>query len=311
MSTPTTLALGLLVGAVVWLLCGPDGAVRGARLAVSGRIVSPAGTVGSGRGRPGRGRPGPATSERWDMAADLVRRVLSPVGKRWGMAAVCLPVGAMAALLTRSPVPLVAGVVALPLVRRRLRRLAADRAAGQTRAGVIELCSALAAELRAGRAANVALADAVSECSWAAGAERRGAVSELLAAARFGGDVPAAFRRMAALPGAEGLAGVGACWQVAVDSGAGLAEGLDRIAGTLRAEEHRIGELRAQLAGPRSTALLLAVLPLFAVALGTAVGAAPLAVLLHTPAGLACVGAGAVLEWAGLAWTARIVRGAP
>jgi tight adherence protein B len=95
---------------------------------------------------------------------------------------------------------------------------------------------------------------------------------------------------------------------VAVDGGAGLAAALDRVAAALRAEADQREDLRAQLAGPRSTAVLLALLPLFGLVLGTGLGAHPGAVLLHTPAGLACLAAGAALEWAGLAWTARIIR---
>ena len=51
----------------------------------------------------------------------------------------------------------------------------------------------------------------------------------MLAAARFGGDVPGALRQAAREPGADGLVGLAACWRVAVDGGAGLAAGLDRL----------------------------------------------------------------------------------
>ncbi|MYZ10840.1 hypothetical protein GT028_26280, partial [Streptomyces sp. SID2999] len=110
--------------------------------------------------------------------------------------------------------------------------------------------------------------------------------------------------------GAEGLLGLAACWRVAVDQGAGLAAGLDRLDGALRAERDQRADLRAQLSGARATALLLAVLPLFGLLLGAAMGADPLRVLLHTGAGLGCLVAGAVFEGAGVWWAARIVRGA-
>jgi tight adherence protein B len=103
---------------------------------------------------------------------------------------------------------------------------------------------------------------------------------------------------------------VAACWQVALDGGAGLAAALDRVAAALRAEADQREDLRAQLAGPRSTAVLLALLPVFGLVLGTGLGAHPSEVLLHTPAGLCCLLAGTALEWAGLAWTARIIRAA-
>lgn len=310
MSTPMTLALALLAGAVTWLLCGPDGRWRRARLLTFGGAVEAAGAAPPGRALPGRMPSDQAPSERRELAVDLVRRLLSPFTRRLGGEALCLPVGVLAALLLHSPVPLLAAALAVPLVRRGLRRRAAERAATRSRSAVIGLCSVLAAELRTGRPPNVVLAEAVGDCEWPAGPAARSAAAGVLAAARFGGDVPAALRRMAGVPGAEGLSGVAACWQVGVDSGAGLAGGLDRVAGALRALEQQREELAAQLAGPRSTAALLAVLPVFGVLLGTAMGAGPLNVLLRTPAGLGCLLAGVALECAGLAWTARIVRGA-
>ena len=95
---------------------------------------------------------------------------------------------------------------------------------------------------------------------------------------------------------------------MAVEGGAGLADGLDRISAGLRAERDQREELQALLAGPRSTALVLALLPAFGLLLGSAMGADPVRVLLHSPAGLVCLGVGAVLEWAGLTWVARLVR---
>ncbi|MFC5657966.1 type II secretion system F family protein, partial [Streptomyces nogalater] len=136
------------------------------------------------------------------------------------------------------------------------------------------------------------------------------AQAAVVAAARFGGDVPGALAVAARQPGAEGLLGLAACWRVAVDQGAGLAAGLDRLDGALRAERDGRADLRAQLAGARATAVLLAVLPVLGLLLGTAMGADPLRVLLHTGAGLGCLSVGAVFEAAGMWWAMRIVRGA-
>ncbi|MYW43362.1 hypothetical protein GT346_08430, partial [Streptomyces sp. SID161] len=109
-------------------------------------------------------------------------------------------------------------------------------------------------------------------------------------------------------PGAQGLLGLAACWRVAVDQGAGLATGLDRLEGALRAERDQRGDLRAQLAGARATAVLLAALPALGLLLGAAMGADPLRVLLHTGAGFGCLAVGAVFEAAGMWWAARIVQ---
>ncbi|WP_408056901.1 type II secretion system F family protein [Streptomyces huasconensis] len=134
--------------------------------------------------------------------------------------------------------------------------------------------------------------------------------SAVLAAARFGGDVPGALVEAARVPGAEGLLGLAACWRVAVDRGAGLAAGLERLEGVLRVERDQRADLRAQLAGARSTAVMLAGLPVLGLLMGSALGADPLRVLLHTGAGLGCLVTGGVLEGAGVWWALRIVRGA-
>ncbi|HEY5837104.1 type II secretion system F family protein [Streptomyces sp.] len=228
---------------------------------------------------------------------------------RTGPELLCLPVGAVLGGVTRSVVPMLAGAVAVPLVGRALRKRVERAAAERGAVAVGVLCDTVAGDLRAGRPPNAALADAVESGGWPQSAELAEAGRLVLSAARFGGDVPQALRAASRLQeGVRGLAAVAACWQVAVDGGAGLAAALDRVAAALRAEADQREDLRAQLAGPRSTAVLLALLPGFGLVLGAGLGADPSAVLLHTPAGLCCLGAGTALELAGLAWTARIIR---
>jgi tight adherence protein B len=260
---------------------------------------------GSDEGKPGAGEPGGRRGRR-EMAGPAWRR------PPWaGPQSVCLPVGLALGVVTRSVVPVLAGAVAVPLLGRALRGRA-ERAASQRRAdAVAALCASVAGDLRAGRPPNFALADAVEDAGWPTAPELGEAGRTLLSAARFGGDVPQALRTAARQSqGAHGLAAVAACWQVAVDGGAGLAAGLDRVAAALRAEADQREDLRAQLAGPRSTAVLLALLPVFGIVLGAGLGADPPRVLLHTVPGLVCLLGGGVLEWGGLAWTARIIQGA-
>lgn len=283
-------AAALCAGGAAWAFGGRDDALRRARLLFAG------------------GAPPPVP---WETRC---RALLAPFrarfGWRLGREVLCLPAGLLACLAAHSVLPALAGAAAVPLIGRWLR--ARDRAAAvERRAGAVTaLCSAVAGDLRAGLAPHTALAGALGREGWPERAELADAAVLLLAAARFGGDVPAALRSAANQAGADGLAGAAACWQVAVDGGAGLADGLDRIAAVQRAEHAEREDLRAQLAGPRSTAVLLALLPLLGVLLGTGFGADPLRVLLHTPAGLACLVSGGLLEWAGLAWTGRIVRSA-
>lgn len=62
----------------------------------------------------------------------------------------------------------------------------------------------------------------------------------------------------------------------------------------------------AGLAGARATGAVLAALPLLGIALGQAVGAAPVALLLGSTSGGLLLVVGTALVCAGLAWTGRI-----
>jgi len=211
--------------------------------------------------------------------------------------------GAVLALTLRSPVP----VLAAPLVGYGLRRwrrvVARSAAAAGNRAAVVELCAALAAELRAGR-------PPVDALTRAAVGGRRAVAGRALAAAGRGGDLVTALRADAEQPGAEALRRLAACWQVAHGRGAGLATAVERLGDGLRSEQEHRRDVAAELAGARATARILAVLPLVGLLMGAGFGARPLDVLLRSPHGVACLLAGAVLVAAGLLWTERISRAA-
>ena len=242
----------------------------------------------------------PSSWKRALRIGERLRRLHRTRGEWWALVA-----GSVVALLGASVVPVVLGALGVPLARRAQRTGAARRARERRTAAVIALCGALAGEVRAGRQPGEALLGAARDSGGLGDVQ-----AVVLAAARFGGDVPGALTEAARRPGAEGLLGLAACWRVAVDRGAGLAAGLDRLEGALRAERDQRADLRAQLAGARSTAVLLAALPVLGLLLGTALGADPLHIVLHTGAGLGCLLVGGVLEGVGLWWALRIVRGA-
>ncbi|MFJ5230556.1 type II secretion system F family protein [Kitasatospora sp. NPDC088391] len=221
-----------------------------------------------------------------------------------------LPAGVVAGRGTDSVLPLLGAACAVVPVRRWRARLGAARAARHRAAAVIELCAGLAAELHSGATPEQAMSAVLSRAApdWD---RRLGAGPAAgLAAGRYGADLPAALRLVAELPGGEGAAAMAACWQVSTESGTGLATGLEQVADALRAERALTEEISGELAGPRTTVVVLAALPAVGLGLGTALGAHPVHVLLHTPAGLLSLLAGAALETAGLFWTARIVRAA-
>jgi tight adherence protein B len=85
---------------------------------------------------------------------------------------------------------------------------------------------------------------------------------------------------------------------------------VERLANGLRAEEAQRREVSAQLAGPRATARLVAILPLFGLMLAAGLGGDPLRVLFGTSYGLVCLGTGLALDVVGVLWTERIASAA-
>ncbi|MEU5309393.1 type II secretion system F family protein [Streptomyces sp. NPDC021562] len=283
MGETTVGAVVVCGGVMAWLLAERQREVRRARLLLAG-----GGVVATG-------------PPSWERAAGELRRLHGRLRAEWW----ALVVGLALAFLAGSVLPVLAGAAGVPVLRRlRLARQA--RRTRDVRAdAVIALCGALAGEVRAGRQPAEALLRAARDSGGLGEAQ-----AAVVAAARFGGDVPGALAVAARQPGADGLSGLAACWRVAVDQGAGLATGLDRLDAALRADRDQRADLRAQLSGARATALMLAALPALGLLLGSAMGAEPLRVLLHTGAGLGCLVAGTVFEGAGMWWAVRIVRGA-
>lgn len=154
-------------------------------------------------------------------------------------------------------------------VRAALRRRAA-RAAADARARTVDTLCALAAELRAGLP---------PAATGPAGIED-GRTAELARAA----------------------------WRLAEQTGAPLADLVERIEADIRAMDRAGASAAAQAAGARATAWLLAGLPLGGIALGYGIGVNPLDVLLHTPVGAGCAAGAIALQIAGLAWTDRLTR---
>lgn len=193
-----------------------------------------------------------------------------------------------------------ASVVGAAIVAiRRSRGVAAD--AARRRRAVLELCDALGAELAGGMPAASALEHACGVS---------GEWSAVVSTSRLGGDAVGRLRSFSAAPGAAGLGAVAAAWQVSAQTGAPLADVLDQVAAGLRHDEEARLEVSAALAPPRATARLLAVLPLFGLALGASMGARPLDFLLGTGPGRLCLAVGVALAVVGVAWVERLANGA-
>lgn len=222
-------------------------------------------------------------------------------GRSWAPAGVVVVAGAVL-LAGASPrraaltvIVALAGLAALGLVRRRARRREADRTAVQ----VLEACEALASELVSGQPPGTVLARASDEWPF---------LRPVAEAFRVGADVPSAWRGVAERPGASDLRLVGAAWQVAHRTGAGLATTLDHVVADPRAARSTRRVVEGELASARATAKLVAALPVLALTMGSGAGGDPWGFLLGHPVGLACLAAGLAFAAAGLTWIEALAR---
>ena len=232
--------------------------------------------------------PAPEVTDRRDQRTPTAVVGVAAVAAAW----ILLPPAAGAPLVVLAP----AAWGGRLLWRRRQEAKAAEARAVRT----VEVCDLLAAELAAGRAREAALDEAAA--SWSA-------LQPVADACRLGGDVPAALRVVARLPGAQGLRLLGAAWAVSHRTGAGLAGATRRVADAVRSEQatHRV--VAGELASARATARLMAALPLLALLMGSGAGGDPWSFLFATVWGLACLAGGLALGLAGLWWIELIARG--
>jgi tight adherence protein B len=167
-------------------------------------------------------------------------------------------------------------------------------------APIPELLSALAAELAAGQPTVLALESA------ALGLEPP-PCPQAIAACRTGADVADALRTDAGAPGCRSLRGLAACWEVSERSGAGLSVAVSRLADSLRAGADAEAQLAGEVAAVRTSARLLAGLPLLGLLIGQWIGAEPVAWLTGSWVGRAVLLTGVALQLLGMAWLRHMV----
>lgn len=238
----------------------------------------------------GRLEPGAAES----AEAGIVSRL---VGGAVGVTLTCAAVGA----LTRPVFAVSAwclcalsGTAAAVLLARRRRRRTQSTAAQVARG-----CAIVAAECRLGRISALALAVAAEDVAILAPAA--GAVG-------LGGDAVSVWEEQARGAGCGGLRQLSRAWQVSTRTGAPLADLISVVATDLRQQQALDRVVDAELAAPRATSHLLAVLPLFGLLLGQISGAQPLIFLTSTTYGLACLVLGTILTCSGVLWAEWLAR---
>lgn len=214
-----------------------------------------------------------------------VRRVLRP-----GPAAVlgCLAATVAVAVLAGAVLGLTTAVASAAVARLVLAALHA-RTTRRREAELLTALRLLAAELAAGGRPSAAFAAAAEGCP-----EHRAAFAAAADACLRGDDPPL---------DAPALAGLAQAWRVAAVTGAPLAAVVGRVADDLAAQAEQRRSVTSAVAGARSSAAMLAGLPLLGLLLGAAMQARPLDVLFGSPSGrLVCL-VGVTLDAAGLLWT--------
>jgi tight adherence protein B len=206
--------------------------------------------------------------------------------------------GLVTALLAGPMVAILLCVV-VTAVRGLAQRLSLDRRRDRSRSAIGAAIAALIDEYESGAGVPAALKAASAEAGPHQTIFRRAA-----AAAAAGNDGAATFL---AQPD-DHLVALGVALRVASRSGIPLVEVLSGVRGDVSHDRDLRRRVSSLLAGPRSSAALLATLPVLGLVLGSGLGANPAHVLLRTGAGSFALVAGVLLDLTGLWWTIALSR---
>jgi tight adherence protein B len=231
-------------------------------------------------------------------------RRLPAIPPQWAglLAAVATSV---AAFVWRGPAVAIAAGVAAAVIAASITRAAGRRDALARDRDLSAALRLLRGELDVGSRPEAALLAAASVAGAYRSAFEAGAV-----AVRDGADIVAAMSGSAMSRPAPELVVIAQAWALAGVTGAPLADVLGRVDDDVQARRAQVRAVASALAGPRSSAALLAALPVLGVVLGTAMGGRPLTILFDSDGGRWLLCAGVLLDVAGLLWTSRLVTAA-
>ena len=213
---------------------------------------------------------------------------------------------ALVAVIALDPAVVLAGVILAGTLAVRSRGASARRRRSGEAAALRDGLGILAAELRAGAHPVAAFQAAGTEV----GAEVGRRFQVVAARGLLGADVGSGIHAVAAISAQpESWERLAVCWRLAQSHGLAIAT-------LMRAAQHDLVErerfrvrVDAGLAGARTTAAVLAGMPLLGIALGQAIGADPLEFLFSGGAGGVLLVSGVALSCLGLIWSDRIVAG--
>jgi len=272
--------------------------------AVAGRLARPVEPAPAG-GRAAR-RPLPAPPPR--VAAALADAdVPLPASLAWTLWLGALAAGSLVALTAGGPG--LAGVAAVALVvgpalALRTRRGRADARIEQALPVALE---AVARSLRSG----ASLRQAVEEAGRAATGGGRALASELSRAAAEAGQGASLVAALEAIAARRPLAGVRlgvAALCLGAETGGAQARAVDGVAATVRERLAVAAELQALSSQARISALVIGLAPVGFGAFAAATDPRTAQFMFHTPAGLALLVAGLLLDAVGWFWMQRLAR---
>ncbi len=219
-------------------------------------------------------------------------------GQRWVLPGVVAVVGVAA--LTGSVGMIVAASIVGVTVAWSARAAMRDRAELTRDDELLQAIGVVIAELSVGSPTALACARASAELLADDPSSPVGRhLSVLAARVRLGGDI--------APESAGSVHRIASLWASAARYGLPLVDLLTASRSDLLARQRFAARTRAGLAGPRATARVLAILPVFGLILGQGIGADPLRVLLAPGVGSVLMIVGTALAAAGVVWSEKIV----
>jgi tight adherence protein B len=156
----------------------------------------------------------------------------------------------------------------------------------------------IAGDLRAGTEPNTALGNASGRLHFA---------DRAAAAVRVGGDVSSALALDAEIADDQLLRSVAACWSVGESTGSALAAIIEGIVDGHRESMSVRRSLAVELAGPKTTARLMTLLPVMGLFLAWVLGVNPLAWFFSSLIGWVALLGGMGLNVLGAVWTRALV----